>query len=211
VLPTTVGSRITVDGDAVVVDTSRGTVRARTAVLAVGAWLPDVGALVDGVPLELPPLRVSQQQVFHFARRDGVPEWPTSLHKGALSTYSLPGGRDGGPGGARKVAEHDAPGYQTTARTRSGAVDPAARTRIVRYVEEWMPGLVPEPFAEATCLYTSTENEDFLLDRIGPVVLCSPCSGHGAKFAPLIGELTADLVTGTGTPVPRFALAAHGR
>ena len=210
VLPTTAAQSIQLDGDEALVTTSRGVVRARTVVLAVGAWLPDLRGLVDGMDVDLPPLRVSQQQVFHFARRNGIPEWPISIHKGALSTYSLPGGRDGGPGGARKVAEHDPPGYDTTARTRSGAVDPAARQRMVSYVERWMPGLVPEPFAEATCLYTSTANEDFLLDRVGPIVLCSPCSGHGAKFAPLIGELTADLVTGERSPEARFTLPAHG-
>lgn len=211
ILPTTAGISIALDGDSAIVTTSRGTVRARTVVLAVGAWLPDFGGLTDGRTLDLPPLRVSQQQVFHFARRPGTPEWPISIHKGALSTYSLPGGRDGGSGGARKVAEHDAAEYDTTARTRSGVIDPDGRQRIVNYVQEWLPGLLPAPFAEATCLYTSTENEDFLLDRVGPIVLCSPCSGHGAKFAPLIGELTADLVTGAGTPERRFSLAAHGR
>lgn len=210
ILPSTAGVSIQLDGDSALVTTSRGTVRARTVVLAVGAWLPEFGRLIQGDTLDLPPLRVSQQQVFHFARRPGIPEWPVSIHKSTLSTYSLPGGRDGGPGGARKVAEHDAD-YDTTARTRSGAVDPAGRQRIVDYVTHWLPGLVPEPFAEATCLYTSTGNEDFLLDRVGPIVVCSPCSGHGAKFAPLIGELTADLVTGTGTPERRFTLAAHGR
>lgn len=211
VLPTTAGLSVRLDGDSALVTTTAGVVRARTVVLAVGAWLPDVDGLIDGIDLDLPPLRVSQQQIFHFARRNGIPEWPTSVHKGALSTYSLPGGRDGGPGGARKVAQHDAPGYDTTAQTRSGTVDPANRKKIVDYVTEWMPGLVPEPFAEATCLYTSTQNEDFLLDRVGPIVLCSPCSGHGAKFAPLIGELTADLITGTGMPQQRFTMAAHGR
>jgi sarcosine oxidase len=62
-----------------------------------------------------------------------------------------------------------------------------------------------------TCLYTETPSEDFLLDRIGDLVVCSPCSGHGAKFAPLIGELTADLVTGAPADrVPeRFRIATH--
>lgn len=202
---------IAVDGDSAVVGTSRGTVRAGTVVLAAGAWMTDVAAVISGVRLDLPPLRVSQQQVFHFARDAGIAEWPTTVHKGALSTYSLPGGRDGGPGGACKMAEHNAPGYDTTARTRSGQVDPVNRNRMIDYVKEWMPGLIPKPFAEATCLYTMTENEDVLLDRIGPIVLCSPCSGHGAKFAPLIGELAADLVTRTGSGEPRFNLAAHGR
>jgi sarcosine oxidase len=47
--------------------------------------------------------------------------------------------------------------------------------------------------------------EDFVLDRHGPFVVCSACSGHGAKFAPLIGELTTDLVEGAA-PIARFAI-----
>jgi sarcosine oxidase len=69
-----------------------------------------------------------------------------------------------------------------------------------------MPGLEPAPVSEVTCLYTSTETEDFVLDRVGPVVVASPCSGHGFKFAPTIGRLVADLVMGAA-PVPRFSLA----
>jgi sarcosine oxidase len=88
-------------------------------------------------------------------------------------------------------------------------VDADSRARVVRYVTEWLPGLEPTPQGEATCLYTTTPSEDFLLDRVGPILVCSPCSGHGAKFAPLIGELVAGLVTGD-RPVPdRFRLDAH--
>jgi glycine/D-amino acid oxidase-like deaminating enzyme len=77
-------------------------------------------------------------------------------------------------------------------------------------VRQWLPGLDPTPRNEATCLYTSTTSEDFVLDRIGPLVICSACSGYGAKFAPLVGELTADLALGSGGAVPdRFRLAAH--
>ncbi len=60
-----------------------------------------------------------------------------------------------------------------------------------------------------TCLYTSTASEDFILDRYGPFVVCSPCSGHGAKFAPLVGEIAADLACGGASPYRRFTLAAH--
>jgi glycine/D-amino acid oxidase-like deaminating enzyme len=62
---------------------------------------------------------------------------------------------------------------------------------------------------EVTCLYTSTASEDFILDRQGPFAICSPCSGHGAKFAPLVGEIAADLACGGTAPDPRFTLAAH--
>lgn len=204
------GVHVQADGTARVV-TDRGTVRAGTVVVAAGAW---AGRLLADAGVSVPALEVTQQQVFHFPRRDGVPEWPVVVHDDVLGTYSLPGGRDGGPDGARKVAEHmsGAPGSRpTTATTRSGVVDPVARRRIVDHVTRWLPGLVPEPFAESTCLYTTTANEDFVLDRVGPVVVCSPCSGHGAKFTPLIGELVTDLVLGgVDAAEARFRLAAHG-
>ena len=132
--------------------------------------------------------------------------------RGRPGDVPLGGGRDGGPGDDRKVAEHDG-GVPTTAAAPH-AVDPSSRQRVVDYVQRWLPGLDPAPRNEATCLYTETPSEDFVLDRVGDLVVCSPCSGHGAKFAPLIGELVADLVTGAGAAggVPdRFRLAWHAR
>jgi sarcosine oxidase len=124
--------------------------------------------------------------------------------------YHLAGGRDGGPGDDRKIGEHDG-GHETTAAGRDGVVDAASRERVIEYVRRWLPGLDPAPRSEVTCLYTETPTEDFLIDRVGDVVVCSPCSGHGAKFAPLTGELVAGLVIGADEePVPdRFRLAAH--
>jgi sarcosine oxidase len=42
-------------------------------------------------------------------------------------------------------------------------------------------------------MYTTTKDESFVLERRGRVVVGSPCSGHGFKFAPAIGERLADL------------------
>jgi sarcosine oxidase len=123
--------------------------------------------------------------------------------------YGLPGGRDGGPGDAVKVGAHFR-GPVTTADTRTGVVDEDTRRLMMGYARDYLPGLEPLPQAETTCLYTSTRTEDFILDRAGRIVVCSPCSGHGAKFAPLVGELAADLCTGRGDRVPdRFRLATH--
>ena len=160
--------------------------------------------------VRLPPLTVTQQQVFHFPRRDASAEpWPSVIHHDA-QIYHLAGGRDGGPAEDRKIAEHRH-GTPTSASGRSGIVATESRARIVEYVQRWLPGLDPTPGRETTCLYTSTPNEDFVLDRVGALVVCSPCSGHGAKFAPLIGELTADLVTAPASAdIPRrFRLASH--
>jgi glycine/D-amino acid oxidase-like deaminating enzyme len=47
------------------------------------------------------------------------------------------------------------------------------------------------------CLYTNTPDEHFWIDRHpahANVWVASACSGHGFKFAPVIGEILADLV-----------------
>jgi monomeric sarcosine oxidase len=192
-------ARVAIDGD--------DPVTARCVVVAAGAW---VQPLAGGV-VALPPMRVTQQQVFHFPRLDtGEPAWPSVIHvdDGGREHFHLAGGRDGGPGDDRKVAEHDY-GTPTSGDDRNGVVDPESRRRVTEYVRRWLPGLDPAPRSETTCLYTHTPTGDFLLDRVGPVVVCSPCSGHGAKFAPLIGELTARLVFGDGAVPDRFRLAQH--
>lgn len=202
---------VTTDGSVALADGS--VLRGRCAVVCAGGW---VGPLIDGAlggrsdgGLALPPLRVEQQQIFHFPRLDPTsPAWPSVIHLGEREVYHLAGGRDGGPGDDRKIGEHDA-GRRVTAG-EPGVVDPASRARVVEYVKRYLPGLDPSPRSEATCLYTTTPSEDFVLDRVADLVVCSPCSGHGAKFAPLIGELVADLVTGTDRTVPdRFRLAGH--
>lgn len=181
-------------------------VEADVVVVAAGPWLPE---LLGSLPLRAdpPPFEVTQQQVFHFRSRQDTP-WPIFVHKDALSVYGLPGGRDVAPG-VVKVAEHDG-GRVTTASTRDGVVDPAARARLVDYVTRYLPGLVPEPQEEATCLYTSTPDEHFLIDRVDGLVVVSPCSGHGAKFAPTIGRIAAELATGARTrTLPPFSFASH--
>ena len=40
-------------------------------------------------------------------------------------------------------------------------------------------------------MYTNTSDERFILERHDRVVVGSACSGHGFKFAPLIGERLA--------------------
>jgi len=196
-------TRVGVDDDGVTVTTAGGAVRARIAVVAAGAWVEEL----VGANAPLPPIRVTEHRVFHFPRRDESVTWPVTLHRDALDIYHLPGGRDGGPGDARKIAEHTGP--VTTARTRQGVVDEGSRARIVDYVERWLPGLEPTPFAETTCLYTSTPSDDFVIDRIGSLVVVSACSGHGAKLAPTAGRIAADLVVGKTQNISRFTFSAH--
>ena len=44
-----------------------------------------------------------------------------------------------------------------------------------------------------SCLYTTTADESFVLERRNRIVIGSACSGHGFKFAPAIGRRLAAL------------------
>jgi sarcosine oxidase len=207
-------TRLTATQAGAVAHTDSGAFAAPVIAVAAGAW---IAPLLAGL-VQFQPLTVTQQQVFHFAPAPGAQAagnatepWPIFIdYDEAGYIYGLPGGRDGEVPGAIKVGEHN-PGTITTADTRDFRVDPAARDRVRGYVGKRLPALDPTPVNEATCLYTWTANEDFILDRPagGPFVVASPCSGHGAKFAPLLGEIIADLATGSATAYPRFTLAAH--
>jgi sarcosine oxidase len=71
--------------------------------------------------------------------------------------------------------------------------DDAIVARIAEWVGERFPRAGTEPVAADTCIYTTTDDESFLLERRGRVVLGSACSGHGFKFAPAVGRRLADL------------------
>ena len=72
---------------------------------------------------------------------------------------------------------------------RDERADPAARrARSPRGSRERLPDVDPEPVGAETCLYTTTDDERFVLERRGRVVIGSACSGHGFKFAPAVGR-----------------------
>jgi sarcosine oxidase len=65
--------------------------------------------------------------------------------------------------------------------------------RIGDWVGERFRGVDPRPVAAETCVYTSTLDESFILERRGRLVVGSACSGHGFKFAPAVGRRLAEL------------------
>jgi sarcosine oxidase len=193
------------------VHSDSGHVDAERVVVAAGGWLPSLLEqlpLAEGFRASLPRFEVSQENAYHFPYRDQSAAWPTFIHKHAdIHTYSLPGGRDAEFRG-QKLAEYNAGRKMTTAADQDGQIDPANRDRVIAYVEQYLPGLVPEPYAETTCLFTNTPTEDFLIDTCDNITVVSACSGHGAKFAPLLGDLAADAATGDRSVPDQFSAAA---
>jgi sarcosine oxidase len=187
---------------------------ASNVIVAAGGWLPQLLgslSLPSSFLASVPPIEVRQEQAYHFpyvdGHDDGGSPWPTFIHKReGWQAYGLPGGRDAGFRG-QKIAQYNGGKVLPSAADQDGQINPDNRRRVIEYVEQYLPGLVPEPYAETTCLFTNTPTEDFILDRADGITILSPCSGHGAKFAPLIGQLAADLATGAGTVPDQFRLA----
>ena len=170
--------------DRILVTTDVEQYRAKSAVVAAGAW---VSRLLEGL-VDLPPLAVTREQVFHFQSRIDEMLWPSFIHHGGTFVYGLQAPGSEGV----KVAEHHT-GATTTPEKRSFDIDEAGQDRLIQHVMTNMPGLVPEPTSATTCLYTSTSDESFFISRQGPIVIGSACSGHAFKFAPLIGRQLAEL------------------
>jgi sarcosine oxidase len=80
---------------------------------------------------------------------------------------------------------------------RSFLPEPVQLAALQEYARTWLPGVDADSFEAVSCTYTTTPDEDFVLDRIGPVVIGAGFSGHGFKFTPVIGRILADLATGT--------------
>jgi sarcosine oxidase len=166
----------------VTVRTDAGELRARAVVVAAGAWARGLLATA-GIALDVRPTR---ETVAYFGLGgERVP--PTLVDWGSPSIYALPS-----PGDGIKAGEHRA--GPTIDPDIPGAIDDRAVERVARWVAERWPRADPRPHRAETCLYTNTPDEHFVLERHGRIVVASPCSGHGFKFAPLIGRRLAGLV-----------------
>ena len=80
-----------------------------------------------------------------------------------------------------------------------------------------MPGLADARVTESrVCIYNNTPDDDFIIDRhpaFDSVVIVTGFSGHGFKFAPLIGRIAAELIRGgrSSYDIERFALSRFAK
>jgi sarcosine oxidase len=203
---------IDASADSVVIQSDRRRLRADTCVVTTGAW----AAATAGALIPLPAITVTQEQVAFFrpnrseAGRDaggaesGRHGWPAFLDPDDPTVYGMRT-----PDGLVKVGEHYT-GPVVDPDRRDFALEPQTWKRLLAWVEQRLPGVDPTPVADTTCLYATAPGEDFVLDRIGRVVVGAGLGGHGFKFLPEIGRRLADLADGLGAPGP-FALHAPAR
>jgi sarcosine oxidase len=158
-------------------------VDAEVVVVTAGPWItkliPDL------------PLTVTRETVAYFERSG--PPMPSVVelndetrHHAMYALHDPTYGMKVGAHRGGRVADPDV----------EEPADPALVDRISAWVSERFPDVDPNPVAAESCLYTSTEDESFVLERRGRLVVGSACSGHGFKFAPAVGRRLAQLALG---------------
>jgi len=158
-------------------------VDADAVVLTAGPWVTRFFDL---------PVKITRETVAYF-HRDGAPLPsvvqldPVTRGHALYSLHDPVHGLKAGLHHAGALADPD----------DEGEPDPALVERVVGWVARTYPDADPEPVAAETCIYTTTTDERFILERRGRVVIGSPCSGHGFKFAPAIGARLARMAGDT--------------
>ena len=181
-------------GDSVRVRTTHGSYEAGKLVLAAGPWISELlGAMGPG-------FHVERQTVVWFEppgdramwTADRFPIFMCEFDDGQL-IYGFPVGKRGW-----KAAVHYEGEPVTDVRVMRRSIEPHDVAR-VRGAVSRLFGWVSEARVvdSASCLYTDTQDLRFVIDFLpgmANVLVSSPCSGHGFKFATVIGELQAQLL-----------------
>lgn len=181
------------------VTTASGVVyEAETCVVTTGAWAePVLAGLVD-----IPRITVTKEQVAYF-RPTVTHPWPTFIGHGDVPSYGM-----STPDGLVKVGEHYT-GPEVDPDTRGFDIEPVTWERLLTWARDHVRDIDPEPVKHLTCLYASSPDENFVIDRVGRIVIGVGLGGHGFKFTPAIGMHLADLADGLGWADNSFTLDHH--
>jgi sarcosine oxidase len=179
----------------VTVVTDRDRYAAERLIVAAGSWLP---TLVD--PMLARHFKVYRQQICWFdIDGDPAPFFPAAFPIFIWEVQGHPHGLYGfpaldGPRGGVKVGTE-----QLEVETIADAADePVSAADIAALhadlVAPFIPGLAARCVKAVSCLYTVTPDFGFVIDRhpgSDRVLIVAPCSGHGFKHSPAIGEAAA--------------------
>jgi monomeric sarcosine oxidase len=182
------------------VQTATEEIAADRLIVTAGAWAASV--LTD---LRL-PLTVRRKSLFWFAV-DG-PDYDAS-NKFPVYLFDLPGGVFYGfpkldPRGV-KVGEHTGGHAVADPKTVDRSIDLAERLSTEKFLHAHLPAASARVTDHSVCLYTMSPDEHFIVDRhpaYANVAFAAGLSGHGFKFAPVLGRALADLALDGVTSLP---------
>ena len=194
-------------GDGVVVRTSMAEYRARRLIISAGAW---VGKLVE----PLAPVALPERQVLLWAQTrrpelftpEALPIFILDVDEGlfyGFPEYGIPGLKIGKMHHRRQSVDPD--------DWDRSLIEPEDEAVLRLATSRYLPDADGATLSLKTCMFTNTPDEHFVIDRLPEapsVTVVSPCSGHGFKFASVIGEIAADLALdgGTGHDIEMFRI-----
>lgn len=197
------------DSGVITVQTSLGAIATRRLVITPGAWAPQ---LLAGPSGRWPfAFRVLRKHLHWFHPK--TPDY--AAPKGCAFFFELPWGMFYGfpqiDDFGVKVANHAGGESVANPLAYDRSPDPEDLRLVETFVGAYMPGLSRSHRRHATCLYTMTPDGHFMVDRhpeCDRVVLAAGLSGHGFKFASVLGELLASwtLDGGPGQPIEFLGL-----
>jgi sarcosine oxidase len=178
-------------GGGVRVRTDRGTYEAGRLVLSAGAWMPDL------LP-QLKTIAVPERQVLGWFeptnpglfQPEVFPVIILIVEEGFY--YATPVW--GAPG--LKIGLYHHRGERGPADSLSRETGPGDEAPLRLCAQRYFTDAGGPLLAMKTCMFTNTPDGDFIIDTLPgqkDVIVASPCSGHGFKFASAIGEILADL------------------
>jgi len=185
-------------GSGVTVTTSNGIYQAEQLIVAAGPWLPKL------LEQELSSIFKIQRQVqfwfdvqtcYEQFKPGAFPVFIWELTGACQSMYGFPA-MEGAAGGLKVGTE----GYNKVVTVdtveREVSADEMAET-YAKQIQPFFPAAVGPCFKSRVCLYTTTPDTAFVIDRLPgspSIIVASPCSGHGFKHSAAIGEGLAELV-----------------
>lgn len=203
------------DDDFAVVRTGREEIRTRRLIIAAGAWTAPLLGDHFGVPL-IP----HRKAMVWFEAADSaacsssrMPAWLIDDGDPAGNYYGVPTWPGQPPPGGVKVGFH---GFGTVVDPDDPGEIPAdVVERFAADLATRMPGVLGRPVAARSCLYTMSPDQNFVIDHLPgrrSMVVLAGFSGHGYKFAPVVGEIAADLAIDGNTlrPAGFLGLARFG-
>lgn len=173
--------------------------------ICCGPWARQVG-----FGLEI-PLRVIRKSVYFYPPRETLPrDNKLSLERLPVYFFETPSGFFYGfpaiDGRGVKVGRHSGAGPEYLTPVGEELAELAEDSRSVAdFVANTLPQVQPIHQSRSDCWYTMSPDEHFLVDRInvpGPLGFALGLSGHGFKFAPVLGEILVDLLLQNNTLLP---------
>jgi sarcosine oxidase len=189
-----------IDGDSVVVHTHQETYRAQQLIVTAGAWAPQ---LLESLGVHLTVLRKPllwyRTQTPNYHVDNGFPVWLFETSSGTF--YGFPEIDTIGI----KVAEHSHGSPVDDPLALDSRLLPEDRQPVESFLAAHLPEVSRECLYHTVCMYTMTPDQHFLIDRHpqhAQVCFAAGLSGHGFKFATVLGEILAQLTWDGETPQP---------